>query len=399
MNMSEMTKFLQRWDHSSKQKRAEILIRFVDGNGGKTGPDLEMEFANAASLFLTRLTAWLRLSYMSGEYLKLQIACIRIFVSASSGHQFLGEFIEVGGILTLLEILGLQQAKEEDKAEALRLLSSIANTGRKYRELVCESFGIRAVAECLARTDCIECQEEAKSLLQELATGNPRYQKQVYKALIALLKSSSPEAQQIGAQILTTLQPKINTASSSMVEPVLMLLRSMHLEVQFEAHQLIKLLMDYEVRDDLLKGLVALLKPSTADMQEIPEILSDPNGPQIAPPLPVYVQQAAAAKMIGILSRSAAAIADTLVKMGVVHCLLVAMGNDQYPDSQKQSGATLEFFISKYPNIRTVVREALGDSFYQSYIKNPCEFYLHATSIHLDILASNKVNITEINDE
>ena len=58
-----------------------------------------------------------------------------------SRHKFLAEFLEVGGVLTLLEILGLKQAKEEDKAQSLRVLMCIANAGRKYKELICESYG------------------------------------------------------------------------------------------------------------------------------------------------------------------------------------------------------------------------------------------------------------------
>lgn len=53
----------------------------------------------------------------------------------------MAEFLEVGGVLTLLEIIGLKQANEEDKLEALKNLTYIANAGRKYKELVCESYG------------------------------------------------------------------------------------------------------------------------------------------------------------------------------------------------------------------------------------------------------------------
>ena len=57
-------------------------------------------------------------------------------------HRFLSEFLEVGGVLTVLQILGLKQAKEEDKAQALKLLMCVASAGRKYKELICESYGI-----------------------------------------------------------------------------------------------------------------------------------------------------------------------------------------------------------------------------------------------------------------
>ena len=62
-DQAAVTKLLQQWDHGSKSVRSKILQDFIAQNQGKTGPELELEFAHAASLFLTRLTAWLRLTY------------------------------------------------------------------------------------------------------------------------------------------------------------------------------------------------------------------------------------------------------------------------------------------------------------------------------------------------
>ena len=56
-------------------------------------------------------------------------------------QRYLSEFLEVGGILTVLEILGLKTAKEEDKSSAMELLETISNCGRKYKEVICESYG------------------------------------------------------------------------------------------------------------------------------------------------------------------------------------------------------------------------------------------------------------------
>jgi hypothetical protein len=47
-----------------------------------------------------------------GQNISLLLEAISVFVSSSSGNRFLGEFLEVGGILTILEILGIPQAKE-----------------------------------------------------------------------------------------------------------------------------------------------------------------------------------------------------------------------------------------------------------------------------------------------
>lgn len=54
---------------------------------------------------------------------------------------FLMEFLEVGGVLTLLEIISLKSCDEGHKAEALRLLTLVAKKGRQYKEIICESYG------------------------------------------------------------------------------------------------------------------------------------------------------------------------------------------------------------------------------------------------------------------
>ncbi len=64
--------------------------------------------------------------------------------------------------------------------------------------------------------------------------GNPRYQSQVYNALVALLSSASSEAQRMAAYTLRLIQPSMGVASPTIVDPVLELLQSLHLEVQFE---------------------------------------------------------------------------------------------------------------------------------------------------------------------
>jgi len=61
--ISKVMSILQEWDKGGKGTRKKILEDFVAQNQNKTGPELELEFAQAASLFLTRLTAWLRLTY------------------------------------------------------------------------------------------------------------------------------------------------------------------------------------------------------------------------------------------------------------------------------------------------------------------------------------------------
>ena len=46
------------------------------------------------------------------------------FLQSSTGNKYLGEFLDVGGLFTLLEILNVNQIKDEDKQQAVRYIFS-----------------------------------------------------------------------------------------------------------------------------------------------------------------------------------------------------------------------------------------------------------------------------------
>ena len=136
---------------------------------------MEMEYGNGASLFLTRISAWLRLTYLLGIEVALQLQAIHIFLSAASGHRFLTEFLEVGGVLTVLEVLNLRQLFEEDVVEALQILHTVASTGRSYKELICEMQGIDAVLHCLSKSHTeVQCEATARLRLRVPAAADPK---------------------------------------------------------------------------------------------------------------------------------------------------------------------------------------------------------------------------------
>uniref|UniRef100_A0A8C5K5R7 Armadillo-like helical domain containing 1 n=1 Tax=Jaculus jaculus TaxID=51337 RepID=A0A8C5K5R7_JACJA len=300
--ISRLLSFLHQWDNAGKVVRSQILNNFIENNEGKTGPELEQEFSQGASLFLIRLTTWLRVTYMTGFALEKILRSIGIFLSAVSSNRYLIEFLEIGGVLSLLEILGLEKIKEEDKKESIKLLQIIADAGRKYKELICESYGVRAIAEFLAQSKSEETQEEVQILLESLVHGNPKYQNQVYKGLIALLPCASPKAQQLTLQTLRMTQPVVGTAHPSIVDCVLKVLGTMHLEVQYEDTSIL----------------------------------------QLTTRVPVFLQQAAAAKTIGILARSQLSLAEEMLHLRVVHSLMAAMGNTDHSNSQRLASLTLE---------------------------------------------------------
>ncbi|XP_019060941.1 armadillo-like helical domain containing protein 1 isoform X4 [Fukomys damarensis] len=397
--ISRLLSFLQEWDNAGKVARGHILDNFIQINQGKTGPELEQEFSQGASLFLVRLTTYLRITYMTGSGLEKLLRAIGIFLSAVSSNRYLIEFLEVGGVLTLLEILGLEKIKEEDKKEAIKLLQVIANSGRKYKELICESYGVRSIAEFLAKSKSEETQEEVQVLLDSLVHGNPKYQNQVYKGLIALLPCTSPKAQQLALQTLRTAQLIIGTTHPSIVDCVLKVLGTMHLEVQYEAIELIKDLVDYDVRLPLLKGLVALLIPSVKEAsQQHPKILTESPFLPLTVHLPVFLQQAAAAKAIGVLARGSMSIAQEMLHLHVVRSLMAAMGNTDHSNSQRLASLTLQFFVQTFPVVEEHVRRSMGEELYQLFLSYGEDLYMKIDSIQADILAVNEVNVAQALD-
>ena len=66
-SIGKVMEFLQEWDHGDKTTRHRMLTTFVTQNQGKTYYELETAFALGASLFLARLTTWIRLTYPSSQ--------------------------------------------------------------------------------------------------------------------------------------------------------------------------------------------------------------------------------------------------------------------------------------------------------------------------------------------
>lgn len=62
-NIGEVLSFLREWDRGDRRVRGRMLETFLAQNTGKTLYELELGFAQVASLFLARVTTWMRLTY------------------------------------------------------------------------------------------------------------------------------------------------------------------------------------------------------------------------------------------------------------------------------------------------------------------------------------------------
>ncbi|XP_072199630.1 armadillo-like helical domain containing protein 1 isoform X2 [Excalfactoria chinensis] len=381
--------FLQEWDSAHRVARSHILDNFIRSNNGKTEPELELEFSQGASLFLARLAAWLRMTYMHSTCISKLLKSIGVFLSAASGRRYIIEFLEIGGVLMLLEILGLNHLKEEDKRESVKLLQLIAGAGRKYKELICENYGVQSLAKLLATCSSAEVQDEVQILLDSLGHGNPKYQNQVYSGLLAVLPHGSPHAQQLALQTLRSMQDVLGEAPPAVVTPLLAALGSAHPAVQYEAAQLLLALTARRAPPALLPGLVALLTPAGREART--------TDPTLCPreQMQAHIRQAAAAKAVGLLAKESAKVAEELIQLKVVHGLMVAVGNLDYPLSQRNASISLEYFVRTYPFVEECVRKAVGHTLFQLFKDCPETWYTKIDPVQAEELASNLVDSPE----
>ncbi|VDO00418.1 unnamed protein product [Rodentolepis nana] len=53
---------LREWDRATKEKRRKLLQDFIARYWNCSGPELELDVAHMASLFLARIFVWLKLT-------------------------------------------------------------------------------------------------------------------------------------------------------------------------------------------------------------------------------------------------------------------------------------------------------------------------------------------------
>ncbi|XP_060151099.1 uncharacterized protein [Globicephala melas] len=161
-------------------------------------------------------------------------------------------------------------------------------------------------------------------------------------------------------------------------------------------NELIKDLVNYDVCPALLKGLVALLKPSFKETsKQQSQIVSHSSVLQLTTHLPWFLQQAAATKATGILARGNTSLAEEMLHLRVVHSLMAAMGNMDHSNGQRQASLTLEYFVQLFPVVEEHVRRSMGEELYKLFRGNAEDLYRRIDSNQADILAANEVNVTK----
>lgn len=399
------------WDKGTSSFRLELLHDFVEQNKGKTCPELENELCNGAALFLTRISAWLRLTYLSSSNLNIQLEAINVFLAAAGGQQFLVEFVESGGLLTALEILGLPKASDSEKTVALQSIYYIAAAGRQFKEFICESYGIRSICECLSRSSCEVTLERCKLLLIQLSTGNAKFVSQTYKSLVSVLVSpgATTYSQIAAAQTLRQVLSLQSSVSNGIVDVVLDLLCTLNLQLQYEAYQL--LLQLYQRPDQqsyLVRQVVATItNPIEFDASTLPtdDVLQASKSKipisdqtlldQVAKKMPhvvaMYIQQAYCAKFIGVAVASSDEGAVNFIDQQVVAGLLKVISNVEHREGQKFATSALRYLMERFDCVATALRSCVGEKFVERVEMRPDTFYRELTRKQIEYLKHNKV--------
>ena len=268
--VGELREYLSRWDKASKSAREKMLAEFVKNSRNMTGPELEREFGNGASLLLTRICAFLKTRVHAGEAsIGTALQALSIFLSAASGHRFLLEFLDTGGLQMTIEMMSNNKIAEADRLRALQLIASIANSGYTYKQMICKDFdGEDAVMNFMCEAKSEGAHELIRSVLIGLGRGNKRVSEMQGK-LIACLRNDKPLVQRTASQVLRQLLAPAAvegvtavTPDLALVEAVKAIFGSHNVYVLYEAQELaMTALAEPKTRQPMIDSLVKMLQP------------------------------------------------------------------------------------------------------------------------------------------
>ncbi|RKO98514.1 hypothetical protein CXG81DRAFT_28665 [Caulochytrium protostelioides] len=476
--------------HHDLPRRAGMAASPSAGPAAASGADppvlLNAYMAHGASLFLTRMTAWLRLSYLFKAQLAVILQAIIVFMrqpapwTDTSGRPrarrgdgvmssspstpcstrdhgwapgaptptpgtippFQQEFLEVGGILSLIDLMSLPAVAEVDKIYVLhimRILTAPGASGRRFREVICENAGVRPIAEELAKTAHEGLALACRHVLIALGQDNPRYTMQVVRSLLALLTSPViPIASQLHvAQALRALLPETHDLTPAYGDAVANLLKHHHLGIQYEAYLLLDAMLQQceDLQKPLLSLLLGLLPLDLALAEQQQAQAHEHAGNMVAAAraagssinydagqilrphqamaasqrggggpsdgrngvgvgvggtrsttAPVCYSQAWACRLLGRTVALQPHLTDWLLAQNVVGGLLEALTNTLYSESQRYAADALVFLNRASARVRAGLVRDLGPRFVELLQERPGTFYAELTQNQIRVL-------------
>ncbi|EPY31946.1 hypothetical protein STCU_03077 [Strigomonas culicis] len=230
------------WDKAPKVARTAVLEALYQLHGASNSSDLEADLGDAAPLFFTRLTSWLRMTYKAferpsdapGGAVSILLWLVRALSIFVRGAQYATLLVESGITGALTECLSCGTATvppalaAEERSAILLLLLYIANAGRVYREMVCDEEGLVELLHTMQQEEREDISMLVMDLLVVVGQGNPRMAPLVHTGLvrIILFRKEDEVARFPGA---------LRTRSETVVLQVARALRAMQMtkELQF----------------------------------------------------------------------------------------------------------------------------------------------------------------------
>ena len=261
----ELSQLLRNWDKGSALTRRGILRHFISEHNSETASEIEASYANGGSLLLSRLISTLRVTKSSLSDTVLHFRAMKVFLSSSSGAPYLAEFLEAGGINVTLSALGsiispsnpdmprakyLSTSASELCQSTFELLRLIAVAGRPYKELLCECDVLVQIASIMCGSMNSAINHDGRTLLLELGSGNPMYEESVLYTVLQMLPCPNPVCQRMAAQITRAFMSTLSfhaskggyDAALSFVPAAVSMTKSVDLQVQYEAVELLSVL-------------------------------------------------------------------------------------------------------------------------------------------------------------
>ena len=400
--VGELREYLARWDRSGKSAREKMLVEFVRNTRNMTGPELEREFGNGASLLLTRICAFLKTRVHRGEVsISSALQALSIFLSAASGHRFLLEFLDTGGLQMTLGLMTNDRIGEEDRVRALQLLASIANAGYTYKQMICRDFnGEDAVLSLMCNAKSESAHELIRSVLIGLGRGNKKVSDMQAKLVICLHNNDALVQRTASQVIRQLLSPAALDGVAavppdpSLVEAVNAIFCRQNVYVLYEAQELgMTALAEIETRQAMIDSIARMLQPpswsyerpiATPDDAALYDTTASPAAKSYfskaeGSPPEVLLQQAASCRLTWSFLKnkeekraaSREEVMKRFVETGVIGGLLVAMSNVHYSESKKHAMEALKTLCRLSNDANAKFLELTGKEFYTQFQLDP----------------------------
>lgn len=149
--------------------RRRILEELVSG-----ALSVDRHLQQSGELLLSRMVAWLRLTFAFSECVALQLDAVGAFLVSGGAPVFLKAFVKSGGVGTCMDVVAsrARHIAPDDRNAAFRVLALIADAGRAYKLFVCQAHAIPIAAACMIESNNKRLQETCKVRAWRRASTN-----------------------------------------------------------------------------------------------------------------------------------------------------------------------------------------------------------------------------------